>query len=41
MQTAKLHEAAWKELFDNYLQQRAMQEHKSAQLFDPDTDYRR
>jgi beta-phosphoglucomutase-like phosphatase (HAD superfamily) len=30
MQTAKLHEAAWKELFDSSLQQHAIQEHKSA-----------
>jgi hypothetical protein len=33
MQTAKLHEASWKELFDSSPQQHAMQEHKSAQLF--------
>jgi beta-phosphoglucomutase-like phosphatase (HAD superfamily) len=30
IQTAKLHEAAWKELFDSSLQQHAIQEHKSA-----------
>jgi len=30
MQTAKLHEADWKELFDRSLQQHAIQKHKSA-----------
>ena len=39
--TAKLHAAAWKELFDGYLQQRAAREHESVQPFDSDTDYRR
>jgi len=41
MRTARLHEAAWKELFDSSVQQHGIQDHKSAQLFDPDTDYRR
>jgi trehalose-phosphatase len=39
--TAKLHAAAWKELFDGYLQQRAARKHESVEPFDPDTDYRR
>jgi phosphoglycolate phosphatase-like HAD superfamily hydrolase len=39
--TAQLHAAAWKELFDGYLQQRAAREHASVQPFDADTDYRR
>ena len=34
IQTAKLYKATWKELFDSSLQQHAIQEHKSAQLFD-------
>jgi alpha,alpha-trehalase len=40
-QTVKLHAAAWKELFDGYLRQRAALEHKTFQPFDPETDYRR
>jgi trehalose-phosphatase len=39
--TAQLHAAAWKELFDGYLQQRAAREHASVQPFDANTDYRR
>jgi alpha,alpha-trehalase len=39
--TAKLHAAAWKELFDGYLQQRAARKHESVEPFDSDADYRR
>jgi trehalose-phosphatase len=39
-QTVTLHAAAWKELFDGYLRQRAALEHKAFQPFDPKTDYR-
>jgi trehalose 6-phosphate phosphatase len=40
-QTVRLHAAAWKELFDGYLHQRATREHKVFQPFDADADYRR
>jgi trehalose 6-phosphate phosphatase len=40
-QTVKLHAAAWQELFDGYLRQRAALEHKTFQPFDRETDYRR
>src|SRR5918996_4968694 len=39
--TAKQHAAAWQELFDGYLRQRAARENKPVQLFDVDNDYRR
>jgi trehalose-phosphatase len=39
-QMVKLHAAAWKDLFDGYLRQRAALEHKAFQPFDADTDYR-
>jgi alpha,alpha-trehalase len=39
--TARVHSAAWKKLFDEYLQQRAAQEGSTFQPFDIDTDYRR
>jgi trehalose 6-phosphate phosphatase len=40
-QTVTLHAAAWKELFDGYLRQRAIREHNVFQPFDADADYRR
>lgn len=39
--TARLHAAAWKRLFDDYLAQRAAQRGKPFQPFDADEDYRR
>lgn len=39
--TAGLHAAAWKQLFDDYLAQRAAQRGEPFQPFDPDADYRR
>jgi trehalose 6-phosphate phosphatase len=39
--TAKIHAAAWKELFDNFLQQRAKRQGKEFKPFDMDQDYRR
>jgi trehalose 6-phosphate phosphatase len=39
-QTVKLHAAAWKELFDGYLHQRAALAQEAFQPFDLDTDYR-
>ena len=39
--TARLHAAAWKRLFDDYLAQRAAQRGELFQPFDADEDYRR
>jgi trehalose-phosphatase len=39
--TAKQHAAAWQELFDGYLRQRAMRDNTPVQPFDVDSDYRR
>jgi alpha,alpha-trehalase len=39
--TAVVHAAAWKRLFDEYLQARAARDHASFQPFDIKTDYRR
>ena len=39
--TARLHAAAWKRLFDNYLVQRAAQRGEPFQPFDANEDYRR
>jgi alpha,alpha-trehalase len=39
--TARVHAAAWKELFDSYLGRRAEQLGESFQPFDIETDYRR
>jgi alpha,alpha-trehalase len=39
--TARLHAAAWKQLFDDYLAQRAAQRGEPFQPFDADEDYRR
>ncbi|MFQ5846975.1 MAG: trehalose-phosphatase [Candidatus Methylomirabilales bacterium] len=39
--TARVHAAAWKKLFDEYLEHRAADEGKPFQPFDVDTDYRR
>ncbi len=39
--TAKVHAAAWKKLFDEYLEQRTVSGKKGFQAFDPDADYRR
>jgi alpha,alpha-trehalase len=39
--TAKIHAAAWKELFDKYLKKRADREGEKFQPFDIETDYRR
>ncbi len=39
--TAKIHAAAWKELFDAYLKHRAAREGESFEPFDLDADYRR
>jgi len=38
--TAALHIAAWKDLFDGYLKERAARDHTSFRPFDADTDYR-
>jgi len=37
--TASLHAAAWKQMFDDYLKARAAQTHQAFQPFDLDTDY--
>jgi beta-phosphoglucomutase family hydrolase len=37
--TAKLHDAAWKEMFDGYLRERALRDGVPFVPFDPDTDY--
>jgi trehalose 6-phosphate phosphatase len=39
--TATVHAAAWKRLFDEYLEERAAREDKPFQPFDADSDYRR
>lgn len=39
--TANAHAAAWKRLFDEYLQRRAEREHVELALFDEKSDYRR
>jgi alpha,alpha-trehalase len=39
-QTAKVHARAWKEMFDDYLQQRGPQQDESQAPFDIDRDYR-
>src|SRR6266511_3244401 len=39
--TATVHAAAWKRLFDEYLKGRGTREGKPWETFDPDTDYRR
>jgi alpha,alpha-trehalase len=39
--TAQVHAAAWKELFDEYLEHRAAREGESFEPFDLDADYRR
>ncbi len=39
--TARVHAAAWKKLFDEYLQQYAAKEGKTCRPFDAQTDYRR
>jgi beta-phosphoglucomutase family hydrolase len=39
--TATLHDAAWKEMFDEYLKQRAEQAHTAFVPFDPKADYDR
>ncbi len=38
--TATVHAAAWKRLFDEYLEERGNREGKPWEPFDPDTDYR-
>jgi trehalose-phosphatase len=38
--TASVHAAAWKRMFDDFLQRRASQEGVPFQAFDPETDYR-
>ena len=38
--TANLHAACWKQMFDEYLQKRAMQRGEAFRPFDPATDYR-
>ena len=38
--TARVHAACWKQMFDEYLQQRARQNHEAFRPFDADTDYR-
>jgi len=38
--TAKLHAAAWKEMFDTYLEQRQRRGQRGFDPFDPDADYR-
>lgn len=40
-QTARLHAKAWKQMFDNYLQQRSPNNSENYQPFDIDTDYRK
>jgi beta-phosphoglucomutase family hydrolase len=40
-QTAAVHAAAWKRLFDDYLKTRAIREHKPFEPFDIKNDYRR
>ncbi len=39
--TAKVHAAAWKKLFDGYLEQRAADNGEAFVAFDVDADYRR
>lgn len=39
--TARVHAAAWKKLFDPYLERRSAREGKNYRPFDPDEDYRR
>jgi alpha,alpha-trehalase len=39
-QTAQVHAAAWKRLFDEYLDKRAREGHERVRAFDPDRDYR-
>jgi alpha,alpha-trehalase len=39
--TAKVHAEAWKRLFDEYLERRALRDHSEFQPFDIDRDYRR
>ncbi len=39
-QTARVHAASWKELFDDFLQRRAGKEGVPGRPFDPDRDYR-
>ena len=38
--TASVHAACWKQMFDEYLQKRAMQRGEAFRPFDPATDYR-
>jgi beta-phosphoglucomutase-like phosphatase (HAD superfamily) len=38
--TANLHAACWKRMFDEYLHKRAMQRHEAFRPFDLSTDYR-
>ena len=38
--TASVHAACWKQMFDEYLQKRARQKDEAFQPFDPATDYR-
>jgi beta-phosphoglucomutase family hydrolase len=38
--TANVHAACWKQMFDEYLQKRAMQAGEASRPFDVDTDYR-
>src|SRR5690242_5745950 len=38
--TARIHAAAWKDLFDSYMRQRAQRFHVNFRPFDPDGDYR-
>ena len=38
--TASIHAACWKQMFDEYLQKRAMQRGEAFRPFDPATDYR-
>jgi beta-phosphoglucomutase family hydrolase len=37
--TAKVHDAAWKKTFDNYLKERAAKNNEPFKPFDPDEDY--
>ena len=39
--TAKMHAACWKKMFDEFLRNRAAQSGESWQPFDIDTDYKR
>jgi beta-phosphoglucomutase-like phosphatase (HAD superfamily) len=39
--TANVHAAAWKRLFDGFLEQRAADTHQAFVAFDIDADYRR